>query len=120
MAFDTTFVGAGDTIAYTPSSDVAAGAVVVVGTALLGVAMYPIAANARGALAIEGVFAMPVANTEALAIGVPVYWDATNSVVTATAEDNIQFGVTLEAIAETATRGLCKKINKGAVAQNLS
>jgi len=77
------YIQAGEAIDYTPGSAVAAGDVVVQGD-LVGIATSPIAANELGALAVQGVFAMPKAVTagSALSIGTTVYWDATNSIVT--------------------------------------
>jgi predicted RecA/RadA family phage recombinase len=67
---------------YTPSSAVAAGDVVVL-TDGIAVASRPIAANTLGAVEVEGVFTMPKA-AEALALGAVVYWNTTNSNITAT------------------------------------
>lgn len=75
---------------YTPGSDVAVGAVVVVGD-LVCVADRPIAANTLGAVAHAGVFLMPK-GAGALSQGVTVYWDAANSVVTTTATGNKKAG----------------------------
>jgi len=71
-----TFIHDGNSIDYTPGSAVAAGDVVVQGE-LVGVAKTPIAASARGALAIAGVFDFPKATgaSTAIAAGAKVYWD---------------------------------------------
>jgi predicted RecA/RadA family phage recombinase len=84
----------GETIDYTPSSAVAVGAVVAVGSVGVGVAVRPIAANELGALAVEGVFEFPKATGAgtALTFGAKVYWDATNSVVTTTSSGNTLAG----------------------------
>lgn len=77
------FVHDGDSIDYTPSSDVAAGDVVVQGD-LIGVAKRDIPAGTLGALAVTGVFDMPklaIAGVT-IAAGAKVYWDAGNSVAT--------------------------------------
>jgi len=73
------YVQKGDVLDYTPSTAVAAGAVVVVG-ALVGVAPRPIAANALGSLAVEGVFSMPVATGATGAQGSAINWYATSGV----------------------------------------
>ncbi len=77
-----------EAVDYTPSTAVAAGDVVVQGD-LIGVAKQPIAANALGALAVEGVFDFPKASGAGtgLAAGTKVYWNATGHVVTASAND---------------------------------
>lgn len=63
----------GDSIDHTPGSDVAAGAVVVVGS-MVTVATRAIAANAPGALAVRGVFEF-VKVTGAFSKGAKLYWD---------------------------------------------
>jgi len=70
------FVQEGNQIDYTPGSDVAAGAVVVLND-LIGVAKQPITANQLGALAVSGVFDVPKATgvSTAIAAGKTVYWD---------------------------------------------
>jgi len=60
---------------YTPGSAVTCGDVVVVGNRAL-IADHDIAANVKGALATEGIFAVPK-KTGAWTVGLPVYWDAT-------------------------------------------
>jgi predicted RecA/RadA family phage recombinase len=73
------YVQKGHVLDYTPSTAVAAGAVVVVG-ALVGVAPRPIAANALGSLAVEGVFSMPVATGATGAQGSAINWVAASGV----------------------------------------
>jgi len=72
-----------ESIDYTPSSAVEAGQVVVQGS-VLGIAKIPIAANALGALAVEGIFDVAKA-TGAVNLGAAVYWDADGSPVGGTA-----------------------------------
>lgn len=78
-----TFVHDGNAIDYTPGSAVASGDVVVQGE-LVGIAKTAIAANALGALVVDGVFDLPKATggSTAITAGALVYWDATNSVAT--------------------------------------
>jgi predicted RecA/RadA family phage recombinase len=80
----------GDLIDYTPSSAVAAGDVVVLND-LVTVAPRPIAANALGAVAVEGVFTLPKASG-AIGQGAIVYWDSTNSNITTTSTSNKRAG----------------------------
>ena len=70
------FIHDGRAIDYTPGSAVAAGDVVVQGE-LVGIAKLDIAANALGALTVEGVFDFPKATGGGTAItaGAKVYWD---------------------------------------------
>lgn len=72
-----------DMIDYTPSAAVAAGAVVPLAD-LICVAPRPIAANALGTVAVEGVWSMPKA-AGAISQGAIVYWDAAAGNVTTTA-----------------------------------
>ena len=76
-----TFVHDGNSIDYTPGSDVSAGDVVVQGE-LVGVAKRLITANTLGALAVTGVFDFPKTTGvgEAIAAGAKVYWDVADGV----------------------------------------
>jgi predicted RecA/RadA family phage recombinase len=98
----TKFNSKGDTINYTPSADVAAGDVVVIGS-LIAVASLGIAANTLGAVNVEGVFELPKAITGAIGAGALVYWDDTAEVVTTTEGTPAltQVGYTVAAAAET-------------------
>jgi len=75
------YLSPGDMIDHTPSAAVSAGEVVVQGD-LLGVAPMAIAASAKGAIAVEGVFsvAKTTGTGEAFTAGAKVYFDATNNV----------------------------------------
>jgi predicted RecA/RadA family phage recombinase len=73
------YVQDGDILNHTPGSAVAAGEVVVIGS-LVAVAPRPIAANALGSLAIEGVWAMPCATGATGAQGSAINWYATSGV----------------------------------------
>lgn len=73
------YVQDGDLLDYTPGSAVAAGEVVVIGS-LVAVAPRPIAANALGALAIDGVWSMPCASGATGAQGSAISWYATSGV----------------------------------------
>lgn len=71
----------GDAIDYTPDAAVSAGDVVVL-TDKIGIAIKDIAASAKGALAVEGVFRVAKENV-AFAAGADVYWDETNELAIA-------------------------------------
>jgi len=73
------YVQNGSLLDHTPAAAVAAGDVVVIGS-LVGVAPRAIAANAVGALAVEGVFEMPVATGATGAQGSAISWYATSGV----------------------------------------
>jgi predicted RecA/RadA family phage recombinase len=73
----------GDSIDYTPGTDVASGEVVVQGE-LVGVAKLDIKAGNLGALAVTGVFDFPKATGagSGMAAGVKAYWDDVAKVAT--------------------------------------
>lgn len=91
------YVSDGEFIDYTPGAAVAEGAVVVIGN-IIGVATKAIAANTLGAICVEGVVSM-AKDGAAITLGATVYWDATNSVVTATAGSNKTVGKCVKAAA---------------------
>ena len=62
---------------YTPSVNVAAGDIIVVG-GVVGHAAYPIKAGELGSLAITGLVRVNKANV-AIAAGAPVYWNPTGN-----------------------------------------
>lgn len=71
----------GDVIDYTPTTGVAAGDVIQLGT-MVTVAPRPIAANALGAVAVEGVFSLPkpTGSGTDYAQGSKVYWYGSQAV----------------------------------------
>jgi predicted RecA/RadA family phage recombinase len=74
----------GKLLDHTPASAVAAGGVVVIGD-IVAVAPRPIAASALGAIAVDGVFALPVSTTGVTgAQGSVIRWYATSGVAHAT------------------------------------
>lgn len=84
---------------HTPSADVSAGDVVVVGD-ICRIAHRDIAANTLGALAAGGgVYRMPkeTGSSTAIAAGTKVYWDAGNSVITDAAGSLKAVGYTVAA-----------------------
>lgn len=101
MANYAKYVQDGESVDYTPTADVAAGAVVVQAD-LVGVAKRPISANTLGALGVEGVFDFPKATSagSGIAVGTILYWDATNSVATATASTNKLLGKAIATAAD--------------------
>ena len=100
------FIHDGEAIDYTPTADVAAGAVVVQGD-LVGVAKQPIAANKLGALAVVGVFDFPKATGTGTAItaGTKLYWDVADAVAKADDESgaNKYLGKAVKAAADADT-----------------
>ena len=84
---------------YTPTTDVAAGDVILLGSKV-AICGRKIPANTLGALNIEGVFRVAKAGV-GIAVGDDLYWDITNGVVTNTpaAGANVWFGNALSAAA---------------------
>lgn len=95
------YIQDGDSLDYTPGSDVVAGAVVVQND-LVGVTKRAIPANTLGSIDVEGVFDFPKATgaSTAIAAGVQVYWNAGSQVATATASGNKLIGKTVKAAAD--------------------
>jgi predicted RecA/RadA family phage recombinase len=93
-----TFVQKGDNIDFTAAADIAYMDVVTL-TDRIGVALENIANGATGTVTLTGVFEFPAAtgSGKALTVGQKVYWDATNSVITPTATDNIFAGYAVAA-----------------------
>ena len=92
------FVQDGNAIDYVPTTDVAAGDVVVQGE-LVGVTRMPIKASELGSLAVAGVFDVAKATGAgtAIAVGTNVYWNATANQATATATGNKLIGKSIKA-----------------------
>ena len=93
-----------ETIDYTPVSAVTGGDVVVVDGNIF-MATEDIAAAAKGALHIGGIWEFPkTAGTgTAIAQGNKIYWDADNNVATETAGSSKLIGICAEAAADAAT-----------------
>jgi predicted RecA/RadA family phage recombinase len=102
------FVKEGYHIDYTPTSDVAAGQVIDLGTCV-GVATRPIAANELGALQVQGVYDMLKFAGEAIALFATVYWDeGTNTATGTVAYSEAKAGICIKAAlaADTTVRVL--------------
>ena len=94
------------TMEYTPSGAVSEGDVVVLGGGLIGVATSDIAANAKGALTVEGTFDMPKSSGsagESIVIGAALYWNDSSDIATATASSNKFLGYAEKAAGASAT-----------------
>lgn len=89
-----TFSHEGHYVDHTPASAVTGGDVVVQGE-LLGLADNDIAADALGALRVDGVWTVPKATSSgsALTAGQIVYWDADNEQATGTASTHKVLGM---------------------------
>ncbi len=86
------YVKEGDVLDYqNGGSAVAAGAVVLVGKRI-GIAIANIAANAKGAVGVTGVWTIAKLGTDVIAQGDLLYWDSANSRLTSTASGNTLAG----------------------------
>jgi len=96
------FVHHGDSIDYTPDSDVTAGDVIVQDQ-LFCVARNDIDANDKGAIWPTGIYKLPKSTDSgsALTVGNKVYWDASNGVVTTTVGSNVYIGKVVKAAADS-------------------
>lgn len=99
---DAQFIHHGFTIDYTPSSNVAAGDVIVQGD-LVGVALLDIPANKKGALAVEGVFDFAKASGSAIAAGTVCYWNTTSKVAQSTAGSYKKIGKSIQSASSADT-----------------
>jgi len=95
------FIHEGKAIDYTPTADMVAGTVVVLGDRV-GVSIVDIPANVLGALQVTGVFDFEKDNTVIPLYG-RVYWDATAKKATVTATGNTLLGIALDAAVATDT-----------------
>ncbi len=79
----------GENVDHTPSSAVAVGAMVAIGTGMVGIADRPIAANELGSLAVEGVFYVDKATGAGtnFAVGTKLYLNTSTGKVTSSAND---------------------------------
>lgn len=88
------YVSKGALMEHTPGSALTAGQPVLIGSSLLTVATQPIAANAAGSVATEGVWSIAKAtgNGTSVAAGAALYWDNANSVVTTSSNGTVACG----------------------------
>ena len=95
------FIHEGKAIDYTPTADMTAGTVVVLGDRV-GVSIVDIPAEVLGALQVTGVFDFEKDNTVIPLYG-RVYWNATAKKATVTATGNTLLGIALNATIATDT-----------------
>lgn len=97
--------GEGRTLTIMAATAAITGGAGVLQGAIFGVAAHDIAIGGSGYLELTGNYALPKAAAQAWTLGVKVYWDATNSVVTTTASGNTLIGVAAVAAASADTVG---------------
>lgn len=108
------FVQTGNSLDYTPVSDVAAGAVVKIGNNFFGIAPRAILAGALGALGVTGVYAFAKA-AGTIAAGTVLFWDADNEIVTGTPVANGYIGRAVAASSGATVDVLLNGTNLGAM-----
>lgn len=93
----------GESLDYTNSSGakIEANTVLVYGDRI-GIAGCDIPNGETGSIHVKGVFKLPISN-EAISAGSTVYWDNSNSVITATSTSNTLAGYAAAAAASTDT-----------------
>lgn len=90
------YIHEGTVVDFTPTTDVAAGSVVVQGD-LIGITKRDIKANTLGGLAVEGVFEIAKASADAITAGAKVYWKADDEHAVTTASGNKLLGKAVQA-----------------------
>lgn len=90
------FVQAGSALTIPAPANVASGDVVLVGN-IIGIANGAAATGADLDLTTTGVFALPKVAGDAFALGVPVYFNSTSKLATATASGNTEIGTAVAA-----------------------
>ena len=81
----------GDSIEWTATAKLNAGAPVLMGR-ILGVALENIANGSVGTVAIEGVFTVAKATGSAMTVGTPVHWDVSTKKLTGAATSTLSAG----------------------------
>lgn len=89
------FVQVGSTLTIPAPAAVASGDVLVIGD-LHGIVAGDAAEDEPCDLVVVGVFTLPKVGADSFAVGDPVYWDATNKLVTSTATDNTHIGTAVK------------------------
>lgn len=111
MAKEAIEVQEGDVIDYTLSAAVAVGAVIPLGTAMVGVAVTAGEIGEMIALDIEKVYEVNAATADVIAVGDEVYFDATNRVITTVSVGMVRAGRAVSAKAAATAGTVNVKIN---------
>lgn len=105
------FISSGKSLDYTPTADVAAGDVVVIGD-IVAVAPRDIPANALGSVQTYGVFEFEKASSTTFAAGAKVYFNAGTGRATSTNTDKFcGHAVAAAASGSTAVQVLLDRVN---------
>ena len=100
------FVQPGNTITVVATEDVVSGEFVVFGS-MFGVAVTDAATGESFAMSLGGVYTLPKATGTAWTVGAPLYYDATNFVITTDDDSgsNAKVGVAVEAVGSAVEEG---------------
>lgn len=100
-----TYIQPGDTVTVAAPADVASGAGVLVGD-LFGIATGDAKSGEDVEIKTTGVFEVAKTSAQAWAtVGLPIYWDASDKVVTSTKSTNKLIGVNVQAAANPSATG---------------
>ncbi len=89
----------GNSMPYTPGAAVTGGDVIVQNS-IVGISPVDIVSGALGSLDIEGIFEFACLESDVVAIGDPLYWDASNEWATKVASTHEQLGYATTASAD--------------------
>lgn len=92
----TNYIAAGETLDHVAASALTGGTPVVIGT-IVGIPVADIANGSTGAVAIQGVWELPLKSGDTPAQGAKVYWHVANGEITTTATGATLAGVCAEA-----------------------
>lgn len=95
------FIQPGCTVEFAAPYDRLSGQGALIGT-IFGVATMDVLSGARAPFALDGVFELTKADSQAWTEGAKIYWDNTAKNCTTTAMSNTLIGVCTEAVANTA------------------
>lgn len=102
------FVQPGKVITVTAPANVESGDGVLVGD-IFGIAMHSADSGAPVEIALEGVFEVAKTSAQAWAtVGLPIYWDAGNGVVTTTMSTHKLVGVNVATAANPSDTGIVR------------
>lgn len=95
-------VADGKVLQYTPGTAKSSGDVVAIGKRI-GVCITDIAANATGAISVEGVWELTKQTPDSIGQGDEVYWDSGAAKITSVISGNLKAGYAVETAGSNAT-----------------
>ena len=101
------YIQPGDVVTVAAPAAVSSGDGVLVGT-LFGVAAFDADSAANVEIKTRGVFELAKNSAEAWTVGIAIYWDNTNKVVTSTSTSNTLIGKALAVAANPSGTGIVR------------